>query len=113
MSTAITEKGASPATDLSPAGQATELRQPLLWLGVILLVGLGLRCWGLTGPLEQDEFALIYPVVQRQGLQPGDMAMSDEPLGPVANWQEVQARSVLPLGVRNPVPLYNYLLYAL
>src|SRR5439155_15932070 len=37
---------------------------------------------------------------------------ASDPLVPVPSWRDVRARSILPYGIVNPVPLYHYLLYA-
>src|SRR5579885_3193462 len=87
------------------------LRQPLIVLGIILLIGLGLRGWRMSFPLQQDEYGPLYAVAQREGLPPGWMPTEDYPLKPVGSWQEVRERSVLPYGIVNPLPVYNWLLY--
>jgi hypothetical protein len=87
------------------------LLQPLIVLGIILLIGLGLRGWRMSFPLQQDEYGPLYAVAQREGLPPGWMPTEDYPLKPVGSWQEVRERSVLPYGIVNPLPVYNWLLY--
>jgi phosphotransferase system glucose/maltose/N-acetylglucosamine-specific IIC component len=88
------------------------IRKPLVVLGIILLIGLGVRGWRMTFPLQQDEYGPLYAVAQREGLPPGQMATEEYPLKPVGSWQEVRERSILPYGIVNPVPLYHWLLYA-
>jgi hypothetical protein len=87
------------------------IRKPLVVLGIILLIGLGMRGWRMTFPLQQDEYGPLYAVAERVGLQPGWMPTEENPLSPVASWHDVRERSVLPYGIVNPLPLYHWLLY--
>jgi hypothetical protein len=86
-------------------------RQPLVWLLVILVLALGLRASKLNDPLHRDEFAALYAVAQRKTAGPDVPPSSSDPLVPVDNLSEVSDRSVLPLGIRNPLPLYHDSLY--
>jgi hypothetical protein len=88
------------------------IRQPLAWLAAILVLALVVRWWQVSAPLQQDEFGALYAVAERQGLRPGEMPTDENPLRPVSSWDDVPARSVLPYGITNPVPLYHWLLYA-
>lgn len=92
------------------AEQISEPLRPLPWLLVILALALVLRIWKLTVPLQQDEFGAVYAVAERK-IAPGQLPTAADPLLPVANLQEVSERSILPYGIRNPYPLYHYLLY--
>jgi hypothetical protein len=101
----------------APAGAARAegplaIGRPLLWLAAILVLALVVRFWKISAPLQQDEFGTLYAVAERQGLPPGVMPTEEYPLRPVAGWGEVRARSVLPYGITNPLPLYHWLLYA-
>jgi hypothetical protein len=87
------------------------VKRPGLWLLLILAVGLGTRLWLINAPLKQDEFGPLYAVAGRTAA-PGMLPAESDPLRPVSSWGEVADRSVLPFGIRNPLPLYNWLLYA-
>ena len=82
-----------------------------LWLLIILVLALALRCWHITDEFQQDEFGPLYAVAQRQGLAPDLTPTAENKLAPVSTWQEVRQRSILPYGIENPYPLYHYLLY--
>jgi hypothetical protein len=82
-----------------------------LWLLAILLLALGLRAWKLNEPLQRDEFGAVYPVVERKTASPDEPVSSATPLKPVDGLSEVSARSVLPFGVRNPIPVYHDIVY--
>src|SRR5262249_42576017 len=86
-------------------------RQPLVWLLVILLLALGLRVGKMTEPLQREEFAAVYAVAARKTASRTKSPPKDTPLVPVAGLGEVSARSVLPFGVPNPVPLFNDIFY--
>jgi hypothetical protein len=101
----------APSEPVRPEGNLT-IRRPLVVLSLILLIGLGLRVWRINFPFQQDEFGPVYAVAEREGLQPGWMPTAENPLKPVAGWNEVRERTVLPYGVVNPLPLYHWLLYA-
>src|SRR4051812_18740964 len=79
---------------------------------LILLVGLGLRTYGMKRPLQLNEYPAVYAVAERrvtsEDLTPGP----DVPLLPVESADAVRERSVMPFGVRNPTPVYHYLLHA-
>ncbi|MFL5341604.1 MAG: hypothetical protein ACJ8F7_15780 [Gemmataceae bacterium] len=82
-----------------------------LWLILILALALGTRLSCLNVGLQQDELGPLYAVAQRT--DSGDETPSRaDALRPVPSWRDVRARSALPYGVVNPVPLYHYLLYA-
>src|SRR5215831_8511199 len=70
-------------TDAARAEGPLTIHKPLLVLGLILLIGLGMRGWRMTFPLQQDEFGPVYAVAQREGLQPGWMPTEEYPLKPV------------------------------
>jgi hypothetical protein len=86
-------------------------RQPHVWLLVIVLLALGLRAAKLDKALQRDEFGALYAVAERKTASPNVPPTSEDPLVPVAGIGEVSERSVLPFGVRNPMPLYHDLLY--
>lgn len=90
----------------------TEIRRPLFWLFVILLISLGLRLWSGLGEFQQDEYRSLYAIVERQGRLPGHTATSENLLTAVPNWKAVRERSILPFGIENPYPIYHYILYA-
>ncbi len=94
----------APAQTAAPAVQ-----RPYFWLLLIVAVALGVRYLQIGRPMEQDEFAAVYAVVERRTDSPFPTAA--DPLLPVASWDEVRARSVVPYGITNPVPLYHYVLY--
>jgi hypothetical protein len=83
-----------------------------VWLLATLAVGLALRLWWISEPLEQDEFGPLYAVGGRLAEKPGLLPSEANPLLLVPSWADVSARSVLPFGIRNPLPLYHWLLYA-
>jgi hypothetical protein len=83
----------------------------MVWLMVILVLALGLRASKLNDPLHRDEFAALYAVAERKTAGPDVPPSSADPLVPVANLSAVSDRSVLPLGVPNPLPLYHDLVY--
>jgi 4-amino-4-deoxy-L-arabinose transferase-like glycosyltransferase len=87
------------------------IRRPIVWLLAILVIALAVRVWRLSEPLQLDEFGVIYAVAERPVGSPDAPVTSDVPLGPVSSLAEVRARSVLPFGIPNPVPLYQYLVY--
>jgi hypothetical protein len=91
----------------------TEVRRPLVWLLAIVGIALAVRLWHVNADFQLDEFSSLYPVAERHVSSPGALPSSADPLGPVASWQEVRDRSVLPYGIVNPVPLYHYVLYGL
>jgi hypothetical protein len=86
-------------------------RQPAVWLLVIIVLALGLRAAKLSNSLQRDEFGAVYAVAERQTASPEVPPTAENPLVPVAGLTEVSERSVLPFGVRNPLPLYHDLLY--
>lgn len=88
-----------------------EVAQPLLWLLVILAVGLLLRAWHLTDPVQVDEFVAVAAVAERQGVPIGQTATANDPLVTVSGLDEVSRRSVIPYGIPDPHPLYHNLLY--
>src|SRR5262249_35729561 len=115
MSTTITETApAAPAPAGTADASAVEVRRPLLWLAAILVLALGLRVWHpavhLISPLTVEEFGTAYAVLERSHAQ-GFTPSAADPLRPVAGLEAVRERSVLPYGIENPVPLYNYLVY--
>jgi 4-amino-4-deoxy-L-arabinose transferase-like glycosyltransferase len=87
-------------------------RTPALGLALVLLVALGLRWPHLSAPLQTDEFGPAYAVCERAS-PPGEPPCAADPLRPVPDWQTVRARSILPYGFVQPLPLYHYLLYLL
>src|SRR5262249_15293344 len=104
----------APSSALPPeaASESSTLTgRPLLWLLAILVLALGLRAWKISDPLQRDEFSAVYPVVERKTASPDDPVSSGTPLKPVDGLGEVSARSVLPFGIRNPIPLYHDILY--
>ncbi len=101
------------STSASPPPQPSPGSQPLFWLLLLLVLAVGLRWTPLHSPLQQDEFGPLYAIAEREGFQRGLLPSRDQPLRPVASWNEVRERSVLPYGVENPYPLYHWLLYAL
>jgi hypothetical protein len=107
-STITTEE---PAVSLA-ASPAPRRSRPGLWLLPILGIALGFRLSPITAPLQQDEYGPLYAVAERAGAPPGLTPPPSAPLVPVAGWDEVRARSVLPYGITNPLPVYHYLLYA-
>jgi hypothetical protein len=115
MSTTISEQTNISQPHPAPATPeaTTEVRRPLVWLLAIVGVALALRLWHLNADFQLDEFSALYPVAERHVSSPGALPSSADPLAPVASWQEVRERSVLPYGIVNPVPLYHYLLYGL
>src|SRR5438270_9174940 len=89
-----------------------DIPRPGVWLFAIVLVALGMRVWWqMEAPLQQDEFGPLYAIAERQVQVPGNPPTAADPLAPVAGWEEVRDRSVLPYGIVNPFPLYHYLLY--
>jgi hypothetical protein len=115
MSTAFTEN--APSDSAAPISQgepstSSQAFQPLLWLVVIVVAGVVLRWWNLYEPFTLEEFATLDAVAERQGVKPGYLPAESDPLAPVSSWAEVGERSVMPYGITNPVPVYNYLLYA-
>jgi hypothetical protein len=106
----------TPAPSSTPA-QAAEsnsnplTRQPIVMLLAILLLALGLRAWKITEPLQRDEFASLYAVAERTPATAGATVTAQDPLHAVAGLGEVSDRSVLPYGIRNPVPLYHDIVY--
>lgn len=92
--------------------QGTGVRRPLVWLALIVLLGFGLRYWYLHAEFEQDEFGPVYAVVERV-VPEGFLPSVQDALTPVKSLATVGERSVLPFGIVNPVPLHNYLLYAM
>jgi 4-amino-4-deoxy-L-arabinose transferase-like glycosyltransferase len=58
-----------------------------------------------------DEFTAVAAISQRQGLLPGVTGTTEEPLRPVANLEAVRQYSVIPFGIRDPVPVYHDILY--
>src|SRR5947209_4928504 len=96
-----------------PELAAGEVRRPLLWLTLILGLGLFLRCWYITNPLQLDEFGPLYAIAERETATAELLPASSDPLVPVAGWEEVRSRSILPYGIVNSVPVYHYLLYGL
>jgi hypothetical protein len=92
------------------AGASAGIQHPLVWLLVIVVVAFGLRFWHLNDPLQRDEFGTVYAVAERQ-TNPDKPLTAADPLVPVSSLDEVRARSVLPFGISNPVPLYNYIVY--
>ncbi len=108
-STAISSAAQNDAS--SHAADNTEVSRPGLWLLLILVLALALRCWHID-EFQQDEFGPLYAVAQRQGLAPDLTPTAENKLAPVSTWQEVRERSILPYGIENPYPLYHYLLYA-
>jgi hypothetical protein len=107
MSTAIP----APAPQAAPA--AKEISRPLLWLLGILALGLVLRLWYMKDAgFQVDEFTALAAVAERRGLGPGTTPTDAEPLVPVPRLADVRERSVIPYGVRDPVPLYHDLLWA-
>jgi hypothetical protein len=110
MATA-TPASSSPSTP-EPASEASTLTsRPLLWLLAILILALGLRAWKMNDPLQRDEFSAVYTVVERKTASPDEPPSSATPLKPVDGLGEVSARSVLPFGVRNPIPIYHDIVY--
>ena len=107
----------SPVTDTSPApsapgeGRPRGVAYPLLWLAGIVAAGLVLRAWHLADPYQIEEFSAVAAVAERQGVPVGFTASAADPLVPVAGLDEVSRRSVIPYGIRDPHPLYHYLLY--
>lgn len=102
----------TPAPSSSPTPEAPALtNRPLLWLLAIVVLALGLRAWKLTDPLQRDEFSAVYPVVERKTASVDEPPSAATPLKPVDGLGEVSARSVLPFGVRNPIPVYHDILY--
>src|SRR3954467_13015573 len=91
----------------APAAPATEVHRPWLWLLVIVAAGFGMRWWQINEPLQADEFGSLYATVERQGTAPLWTPAESAPLTPVASWEEVRTRSVLPYGINNPYPVYN------
>jgi hypothetical protein len=98
------------AAEGTTSGQMPGIQRPLLLLLVILTIALALRYWHLNDPLQRDEFGTLYAVAERQ-TDPGTPPTADDPLVPVASREEVRARSVLPFGISNPIPVYNYIVY--
>lgn len=93
-------------------GPAASIRRPGLWLLGILGLALALRVWWLSEqPLQIDEFAALYAVAERAS-SPGWLPAAESPLQLVPDPSSIPARSVLPLGIANPYPLYHWLLYA-
>ncbi|HMF13161.1 MAG TPA: glycosyltransferase family 39 protein, partial [Gemmataceae bacterium] len=86
-------------------------RQPLVWLLVIMALALGLRVSKINEPLQRDEFGALYAVAERKTSSAEVPPTATDPLAPVSGLGEVSDRSVLPFGVRNPVPLYHDILY--
>jgi hypothetical protein len=107
----VPESGAAPV--VAPAPRAGEVRWPLVWLAGILVVGLALRWLAFREPLQLDEFPALYAVAERHTDTPDMTPAARAPLVPVASWQDVHQRSVLPYGIVHPLPLYHYLLYGL
>lgn len=104
----------SEALDPTVASNASafNVRWPFLWLLAILGLGLVLRGLSLNEPLQRDEFPSLYAVAERRtDASPGHTPAASDPLTPVASWEEVRQRSILPFGIVNPVPIYHYLLY--
>src|SRR6266545_656988 len=91
---------------------ASERLPPFVWLALILLVGFGARCQHLFAPLQQDEYGPLYATAERENYTPGVLPCDEDRLLPVASWREVRERSILPYGVVNPYPLYNWIQYA-
>lgn len=87
-------------------------RAPALGLALVLLVALGLRWPHLFTPLQTDEFGPAYAVCERSS-PPGEPPCAADPLRPVPDWQTVRARSILPYGFVQPLPVYHFLLYML
>jgi hypothetical protein len=114
MSTTIPEttivSQPQPAPATTPVA-TPDVRRPLVWLLAIVGLALALRLWHLNTDFQLDEFGALYTVAERHVSSPGAWPSSADPLAPVAGWQEVRERSVLPYGIVNPVPLYHYLLY--
>jgi hypothetical protein len=77
---------------------------------IILGVAAFLRYWHINDPLQRDEFGTLYAVAERQ-TEPDRPPTANDPLVPVSSLNEVRARSVLPFGISNPVPVYNYIVY--
>jgi hypothetical protein len=75
------------------------------------VLALGLRAWKLTDSLQRDEFSAVYPVVERKTASADEPVNSATPLKPVDGLGEVSSRSVLPFGVRNPIPVYHDIVY--
>jgi hypothetical protein len=94
-----------------PADPGLLARQPILWLLIVLALALGLRVAKLTEPLEREEFGAVYAIAERKTQSPEAPPTKKVPLLPVAGLGEVSDRSVLPFGVRNPLPLYHDLLF--
>src|SRR5437016_2403776 len=99
------------STTLPPAPTPERLH-PLLWLALILVVGFAARCQHLFAPLQQDEYGPLYAVAERENYTPGVLPCDEDRLLPVASWGEVRERLILPYGVVNPYPLYNWIQYA-
>src|SRR5580765_1297981 len=101
MSIVITR--AAPFAVHSPAPTATEpalaIKRPLLWLLVVVAIGFGMRWWQITEPLQADEFGPVYATLERQNTAPLWTPAESAPLAPVASWEEVRSRSILPYGI--------------
>lgn len=108
----ITYPEQAPAVAAAPTAATPpgSVRHPVLWLGAIFVVALGLRLWSFTAPFQQDEFGPVYAVAER-AVAAGQMPSAADPLVPVASLEVVRSRSVLPYGIVNPLPLYHYILY--
>jgi 4-amino-4-deoxy-L-arabinose transferase-like glycosyltransferase len=106
----VVKEDAAPAPAVS--APVSRIRQPAVWLLVILGLGLVLRWLQLDNTLQQDEFGPLYAVAERPAASPNATPTVDDPLQPVSGWAEVRERSVLPYGIVQPVPLYHWLLYA-
>src|SRR5262249_24993881 len=100
----------SPAPEAAPA-PAKEIRQPLLWLLVILALGLGIRLYSFSKGFQVEEFTALAAVAERPGLAVGVTPTADDPLAPVPSLAEVSNRSVIPYGIQDPVPLYHDILW--
>jgi hypothetical protein len=108
MPTETPERSSSPTT---PAEVSLLTRQPLIWLLVVLALAAGLRVSKIAEPLQRDEFGALYAVSERKTAAPDAPPTAADLLAPVSGLGEVSDRSVLPFGVRNPVPLYHDILY--
>jgi hypothetical protein len=102
-------------TTSQPSSDSSETnllaRQPFVWLLVIVGLALGLRVAKLNDSLQRDEFGAVYAVAERRTGSPDVPPSAETPLVPIAGLTEVSERSVLPFGVRNPLPLYHDILY--
>jgi uncharacterized membrane protein len=110
MSTAITDKIPSVAPSEAPSTSTFKIPFPYLWLLGILVLG-GLLRWYQSTPFQSEEYPTAAAVLERQGVPLGSTAAESDPLVPVASLDEVSQRSVIPYGIRDPLPLYHDLLW--